>query len=161
MVLNDITNDYLFVYSNLNECKQYFAICTEIKHCYLHNVSTSIAKYFKNYGLPNSKDSLSSELSTSLQKCFTLITKLNSVSYKFFSCLGTLNSTKYYSNNLLFEIKELNAHAEKTIESVNAIKEAQITEFKKLTLLEEFIFYSENYFTHIIKYRMDTFYFLN
>lgn len=143
MVLNDITNDYLFVFSKLENCKQYFEICLELKDYYFHNISCSITKYFQNYGVSNSKDTLSSELSTTLSKCFTLITKLNSASYDFFSCLAILNAKEYCSNDINLQIKELNAYAQKTIGSVNAIIEAQVAEFKKQNLLEDFFYYSE------------------
>lgn len=139
MVLKDIINDYKYINFNLFSCEEYFKKCEDVIDCYYNEISLATAKYFCSAASDTTRSAYTSEISSAMSKCFTLITKLNSASLSLFSCLGKLSSHNYTSSYLKLEMQHFTKSAEETIVSVNKIIEAQLDGMKKNNLLVPFI----------------------
>lgn len=139
MIINDIIQDYKFVYLKLTECRDYFDKCQHVFDCYLQTTSTAASKYFSSDFSNSSREKFTAEMTSAMSKCFTLITKLNSSAYTFYACLGVLNSHTYSMPFLQDEILKLELVAETTIEFTNNIIEEQLDGMKKENLIHPFI----------------------
>lgn len=139
MVFNDIIQDYQFITSNLYDCKEYFTKCQAVIDCYYKETALVATKYYTSNSTDNTRSTFTSEMSTVMSKCFSQITKLNSSSYSFFSCLGKLTSQKYHSAFLFEKIQRFQSLAQTTIISTNNIIEEQLDGMKRKNLLTPFI----------------------
>ncbi len=139
MVLSDIIDDYQFAYNKLLKCAVYFTKCKDIIDGYFQLTSTASAHFFSGGNTDSTRQSFVNEMSTATTKCFALVTKLNSASYSFYSCLGALTSRQYNSEILVKKIDDLNNIAETVISSMNKIIEEQPDGTRKNNLLPPFI----------------------
>lgn len=146
MVLKDIINDYQFIDSKLSECEDYFTKCQAIIDTYFEATSAATAKFFSTVSNDSTRSTFVNDMSTAMSKCFSLITKLNSSAYIFYSCVGVLKSKEYTIDVLAKEISDFEAAAQTAITSANTIIEAQLDGMKKRNLLPPFIKSLQNLF---------------
>jgi len=140
MILNDIIEEYEFVYDTLKPCNDYFQQADVLITQYFSKISSATSKYFKaNSSSDTYRNALVSELASGISSAFNQITTLITLSYEFYGSLRILKTHDYKNKELQFLINDFIENSQKSISATNSIIKAQLQGMKTEELLTDLI----------------------
>lgn len=139
MVLQEIIEEYKFVYETLSKCGEYFSNADILIENYFQNISAATSTFFKAGNSDGSRNILANSLSKAIDEAFSRITILVTCGYEFYGALKILEIHDFLNFQLKKLIDEFIISSQQSIKASNEIIIAQKQGMKNKELLSSLV----------------------
>lgn len=135
MVLQEVIEEYKFVYETLSKCEDYFLNADTLIENYFQKVSAATATFFSAGNADSTRTALATSLAKVIDETFSKITILVTCGYEFYGALKILEVHDFSNIQLKKLVDEFLESSQQSIKASNEIIVAQKQGMKSRELL--------------------------
>ena len=139
MVLQEVIDEYKFVYETLSKCEDYFSNADTLIENYFQKISAATSTFFSGGINDNTRNILANSLSKVIDETFAQITVLVTFGYEFYGALKILEVHNFANKRLQDLVNDFLESSQCSIKASNEIIVAQKQGMKSKELLPKLV----------------------